>query len=78
LRSGQRKRPVDHVGDVSGEAAAVLDDDKLQLVPHLGPHVAVRDAEIAADIGDHGAERLAAQESGNLLRRRQFDEIRRR
>jgi hypothetical protein len=58
-------------GGVSGQAAAVFEDRIAQLAPQLAVHVARHNAEIVADINDHGAQRLAAQQSGSLLGRGQ-------
>jgi len=48
-----------------GEVAALFDDGDLQSPPQ---RVAGQDAEIAADVGENGADQLAADFCGDLLR----------
>ncbi len=56
--------PLDDVLDQGGEVAAVYDDGPLQFAPQrIGRH----DAEIAADIGEDGADGAAADLGGDLL-----------
>ena len=59
------KHLVEDVFYQVGVAAALPDDGVLQFTPQL---VAGQDAEIAADVGDDGADRLAADFRGDLLR----------
>jgi hypothetical protein len=61
-RSGRRdgcdrKRLLEDVFHKAGEVAALSDDGDLQFPPE---RVAGHDAEVAADVGDDGADRLAA------------------
>ena len=60
-----RKRLIEDVFHQVGKAAALSDDDGLQFPPE---RVAGQDAEVAADVGDDGADRLAADLGGDLLR----------
>jgi hypothetical protein len=62
------KRPIEDVLHQIGQVAAVADDEFAQLRPQ---RMVRHDAEIATDIGDDGADRAAADLSGDLLGRGQ-------
>ena len=67
---GTLKRPREDVLHQIGHAAAVADDDDVQFLPQ---RMARHDAEIAADVGDHGADRATADhrvKPGGMPRRR--------
>jgi hypothetical protein len=68
---GNWKRLVKDVFHQVGEAAVLSDDDDLQFPPQ---GVAGQDAEVAADVGDDGADRLTADFCGDLLRGGQVGE----
>ncbi len=68
---GDGKHLVEDVFHQVGEAAALSDDGDLQFPPQ---GVAGQDAEVAADVGDDGADRLAADFCGDLLRGGQVGE----
>jgi hypothetical protein len=68
-----QKRPVDDVDDQPGVVAVVFGDEALQFPPQ---RVAWQDAEVAADLGDHRADRLATRLGRDLLGGGQRGEIR--
>src|SRR6185437_10166408 len=57
--------PIEDFQHQAGEVAAVFHDECLQFPPQ---RMVGHDAEIAADIGNDGADGLAADLSGDLLR----------
>jgi hypothetical protein len=61
-------RTVENVYHKAGESAAVCHDCQLQFAPQ---RVAGQDAEVAADVREHGADRPATHLGGDLLRRGQ-------
>ena len=60
----------------AGEAAAIGDDGVAEFVPECPVELAGRDAEVAADIGDDGADRAATHLGGDFLFRGQAGEAR--
>ena len=62
--AGNAKGAVEDVLHQSGQAAAMADDDQLQFPPQ---RMARHDAEVAADVGDDGADRAAADLDCDLL-----------
>ena len=70
-RCGGGKRLVKDILQQAGEVAALSHDDDLQFPPQ---GVAGQDAEIAADVSDDGADRLAADLGGDLRRCGQMSE----
>ena len=59
-------RPVRQVLEQGGEIAAVADDGDAEFAPQ---RMAGEDAEVAADVGEDGADRAAAGLGGDLLQR---------
>ena len=62
--SGMPERPLADVLHQVGQVAAIADDDGAQFPPQ---RMVRHDAEVAADVGDDGADRAAADLGGDLL-----------
>ena len=60
----------------AGEAAAIGDDGVAEFAPERRVEPARRDAEVTADVDDHGADRTTAQLGGNFQLRGKLREMR--
>ncbi len=71
-----REQPPAQISKKAGEASAIDDDGQVEFVPECPVELAGRDAEIAADIGDDGADRAATHLGGDFVGRGEARETR--